>query len=428
MLISVPLALHYLGNEQFGVFATLVATIAILGFADLGLGNGLVNAVADANGRDDFLTARRSISTAFVLLTALAVALAGGFAVLYTHVDWAGLLNVSAPAAASEAGPAVAVLVACMLVNLPLGIVQRVQTGLQEGFRANAWNGLGAPVGLGLMAIAISFHLGLAWLVAATAGGLVLASAANFTIFFLRQRPDLRPVVRYFDPVVAERLLGAGVAFFVLQLGVVVTFQTDAIVLARILGPEAVTTYSVPLRLFLFVPLALSLVLAPLWPAYGEALARGDHEWVRQTLMRSLRLAVLASIVASATLGLAAPTLIHVWVGHAVSPGRSLVLAFTTFAVIISVSNALSMFLNGSHVIRLQAVLTGVMIVANLGLSIVLTRRVGISGVVWGTVIAQATCFLIPATAIVRRSLRSGAVVRRSTLRASQEGVLTHGG
>jgi O-antigen/teichoic acid export membrane protein len=415
MLISVPLALHYLGNEQFGVFATLVAITAMLGFADLGLGNGLVNAVADATGRDDLLAARRSVSTAFALLTGLAIALGGGFAALYRHVDWSGVLNASTPAAAHEAAPAVAALVACMLINLPFGIVQRVQVGLQEGYRASAWNGVGAPLGLGLMAVAISLHLGLAWMVAATTGGLVLGSVTNFAVFFLHKRRDLRPAIREFDLVAAERLLGAGVGFFVLQLGVVVTFQTDAIVLARILGPTAVTTYSVPFRLFLFVPLALGLVLAPLWPAYGEALARGDRDWVRRTLVRSLQLTVIVSVTASVTLALAAPALVHLWVGHGVSPTGSLVVAFATFAVVISVSNAISMFLNGTQVIRLQAVLTSVMIVANLGLSITLTRRVGISGVLWGTIVSQTTCFLIPAGVVVRRSLRSAAAVSRLT-------------
>lgn len=412
MLISVPLALHYLGNEQFGVFATLVAITAMLGFADLGLGNGLVNVVADATGRDDLVAARRSVSTAFVLLTGLAVVLAGGFAALYKYVDWAALLNVSASrAAAHEAGPAVAAVVGCMLVNLPLGIVQRVQVALQEGFRANAWNALGAPLGLGLMAIAIGLDLGLAWIIAATTAGLVLASATNAAVFFLRQRPDLRPVVRQFDPIIAQRVLAAGVAFFVLQLGVVVTFQTDAIVLARILGPEAVTAYSVPLRLFLFVPLALSLVLAPLWPAYGEALTRGDLEWVRKTVVRSVRVTVLVSVSASVALALTAAPLVQVWVGGDVSPSPSLVVAFAIFAIVISVSNAISMFLNGTRVIRIQAVFTSITIALNLGLSVVLTRRVGISGVVWGTIIAQTTCFLIPALVVVRRSLRSASLV-----------------
>jgi O-antigen/teichoic acid export membrane protein len=411
MLISVPLALRYLGNEQFGVFATLVAVTAMVGFADLGLGNGLVNAVADANGRDDVTEVRRAISTAFLLLSALAVALATAFAVTFKYVDWAALLNVSGPGVAREVGPAVAAVVGCMLLNLPFGLVQRVQIGLQEGFRANAWNALGAPLGLGLMAVAIAFHLGLAWIIAAVTAGFVLASATNAAVFFLRQRPDLRPVVRQFNLDVSRRLLGAGIAFFVLQIGVVVTFQTDAIVLTRILGPTAVTAYSVPLRLFLFVPFALSVVLAPLWPAYGEALTRGDVKWVRETVVRSVRLTVLVSVTASVVLAFIASPLVHLWVGGLVTPSRSLLVALALFAIVISVSNAVSMFLNGTRVISIQAVLTSVMIGINLGLSIVLTQRVGISGVVWGTVIAQTTCFLIPALVVAHRALRRTSAV-----------------
>src|SRR3954451_19581095 len=95
MLIVVPLALHYLGPAGFGIFATVVAVTTMLGFADLGLGNGLINTVAEAHGRNDAAELRRQVSTAFVLLAGLAAALGITLAAVYRHVDWATILSAS---------------------------------------------------------------------------------------------------------------------------------------------------------------------------------------------------------------------------------------------------------------------------------------------------------------------------------------------
>lgn len=71
MLISVPLTVSYLGAERYGLWMTISLVIAILVFADLGLGNGLLNAVSEANGRDDREAAREYMSSAFFMLSRL---------------------------------------------------------------------------------------------------------------------------------------------------------------------------------------------------------------------------------------------------------------------------------------------------------------------------------------------------------------------
>ena len=67
-LISVPLTVHYLGAERYGLWMTISSTIAFLTFADLGLGNGLLNAVSKANGLDDQADATTAVSSAFFML------------------------------------------------------------------------------------------------------------------------------------------------------------------------------------------------------------------------------------------------------------------------------------------------------------------------------------------------------------------------
>src|SRR5690606_4334954 len=52
LFLSVPFVLHVLGPTEFGVWATLVAFVALAGFLDFGLGNGAMNLAAAAHGRD----------------------------------------------------------------------------------------------------------------------------------------------------------------------------------------------------------------------------------------------------------------------------------------------------------------------------------------------------------------------------------------
>src|SRR5712692_3015487 len=54
LLISVPLTVRYLGQERYGLWMSITSTLAVLNFADLGVGYGVGNAVAFAMGKSDY--------------------------------------------------------------------------------------------------------------------------------------------------------------------------------------------------------------------------------------------------------------------------------------------------------------------------------------------------------------------------------------
>src|SRR5690349_19553868 len=86
MLISVPLTLNYLGAERYGLWITISSLILLLGFADLGVGNGLLNAIAQANGRDDRHDAESYVSSAFFVLCGVTVLLAIAWMAVYERI------------------------------------------------------------------------------------------------------------------------------------------------------------------------------------------------------------------------------------------------------------------------------------------------------------------------------------------------------
>ena len=402
-LISVPLTLHYLGVERFGVWMTISSLIAMLAFADFGIANGVLSAVAEAHGRNDRAALQRIVSSGFFMLTAIAAGLLVLFAVAYAHVSWHAVFNVQSELARAEAGPALAVFVACFACAIPLAVVQRVQMGLQQGFLASLWQCIGSLCALGGVLLAIRLQGGLPWLVLALGGAPLLAGLLNSLHFYLRSRPDLRPRLALFGAADAKRLARSGALFFVLQVTVAVAYTSDSIVIAQLLGASAVAEYAVPEKLFGLITLAMSMVLAPLWPAYGEAIARRDSIWVQRTLKRSLFMAVGLSMLAALGLLLLAPELLRLWIGTAIEPPIALLIALAVWKVIEAGGNALAMFLNGAHVVGLQVAVALATAVAALGLKVLLIPHWGISGAVWATAIAYLLLAAIPYAIFVPR-------------------------
>jgi O-antigen/teichoic acid export membrane protein len=418
MLISVPLALHYLGKQQYGLWITIVSLVALLNFADLGLANGLVSAVSRAEGEGDSELSRRLISSAYVALVGVTCVFAVMFSVLYGLVPWADFANVSSPEATAAAGPSVAVAVGCFLASIPLGVVSRVQFGLQEGFVTHVWLGIGNVLGLVGLAIGISSDASLPWLVLAVSGGPVVALLLNNILFYATRHRDLVPKLRYVTRTAARQILGMGSLFFVIQIGIAVAYQSDAIVVARVLGADSVPEYAVPMRLFFIPLLFVNLFLSPLWPAYSEAIGRRDFEWVRKAFRRSVAVAFSVGLGAAALLLLVGRPVIRVWAGSDVVPGALLLSALALWTVVMCISDPLAMLLNGAHVLRRQAVAITLMMGANIVLSITLTRMIGVSGVVWGTVFAQIIFFLIPS------AIWAKGVLADISWRTAQHGVL----
>ncbi len=395
-LISVPLTIGYLGTERYGLWMTISSFIGMLSFADLGLGNGLLNAISEANGKDDRYMASEYVSNAFFMLSGISVFLALVFVIIYPFIIWHKVFNISSPTAVAEAGPAMAVFVCCFLLNMPLGIVQRIQMGYQEGFKNNLWQAIGSLLSLGAVLTIIYLRKGLPWLVSALSVIPVFVSLFNGVVLLGFQRPWLRPNIKHLTFKTSKKIYNIGMLFFVLQIAVAIAFSSDNIVISHILGLDSVSCYSVAMRLFMFIPMILSMILNPMWSSYGESIARGDMDWVRKTLVISLKMSFFISLIPSVFLIFMGNAVIHIWVGYEINPPFILMAGLGIWAVLSSMGSAVAMFLNGANVVRFQVICASLMCITSIIGKIFLAKAIGIAGIVWATVIAYTLFTVIP--------------------------------
>jgi O-antigen/teichoic acid export membrane protein len=409
-LISVPLTLHYLGPERYGLWMTITSVIAMLAFTDLGLGNGAMNAIAEAEGRDDRALAARVVTSGVMMLTMVALILGIIFAASYPFASWPRLFNVTSDIAMREVGPAVAAFVGCFLLGLPFNLVSRILSGYQEGFATAMWTGLGTLLSLVALLIVIKVQAGLVWLVLAMSGTPVLVWAVCSIYVYFIQRPWLRPRIMHFSIATARQLLRVGSLFFILQIAVTLGFFSANMVTTQVLGAARVAEYNIPQRLFGLSYMMLTMLMGGLWPAYREAHARGDIEWIKRTLRRSMMTTIALIVPASLVLLVFHRPIIHLWIGRSADsmmPSLWLVAGFAIWNVLSTCGMTLSMFLNGLHIVRFQMWTSIPMAVSNLLLSIVLAKVWGLPGVIWGAVIAYVIFTVIPSVIYVPRILHN---------------------
>lgn len=393
---TVPILLNHLGEQRFGVWATIMSLTLLLAFTDLGLSVGLVNAVADADAAGDRRRMQGDVSSVVALLVTLGLAIFGLFLVLELFVDVGALLGDRGEISPGEVNLALLAFVGCLAVGLPLGVVMRIQMGFQETAAAYSWIAVGSVLGVVGILVAVALDGSLAAVVLATAGGPVLAAALNGVFVFGRSRRWLRPRWRYVSWGSARTLMRAGGMWLTIQTAATVSYQSDALVISHVLGPDAVTAYTIPMRLFLFMPALMSFALLPMWPAIRAALARGDVRWVRRIFLRLTVGASAAIVISTLILLVSAPALIDLWTGGKLESSRALLIALALWAITSSLVIPIAFLLAGFNALRFQMFTNGAMAVLNLGLSIPLAHLVGIEGVAVATVVANVACIIGP--------------------------------
>jgi O-antigen/teichoic acid export membrane protein len=407
-LLVIPMVLNYLGPERFGIWATITSFVMLLSFADLGIGNGLMTAVSQASGRVNDTEMRRLATAGLVMTALVGSVLLLITAVLYPVVPWAKLLNVTGRSA-SDVGPAIGVLGILLGISMPASVAARIEQGLQRGFVASILQIAGAALSVALVFFAIWLDAGLPVLVAVSVGAPVFAAIVNSMKFFGWSRPDLRPSRTSLSGSTIQSLMRIGLLFFALQLALAIGSTSDNFLLSYILGPQAVTDYSIPARLYGLIGIAIGFATNPLWPAYGEAIARGDQAWARRTLHRTMKFAVVGAALGALMLSIALQPILDLWVGGRVRASGLLIVGLGIWAIIESWRSAVSVFMNGSGVVHLQVVLAFAFAFTCIGAKIVLIKMISTPGVPLGAIAAFLLTTLLPYLWFLRR--HSGAAV-----------------
>ncbi|BAL97463.1 lipopolysaccharide biosynthesis protein [Rubrivivax gelatinosus] len=409
VLITLPMAKQHLHPELFGVWMMLSALLGFMAFADLGIGNGVLNRTTHAQATNDKKLLLRTLASGYACTTFVASAL---FAAWITWAHYSEEPTIIAGTIAqthkSDVLTALTVFAAVLALNIPASLIQRVQLGMQQGY----WNGIAqfvcAILTLAAVPLTLQHDGSVAGLVLATLGIQAGVNIVN-TLIWLARHGLLDPSEwrNTLDFPTVGALLRSGSLFLSLQLAAAFAFQSDSIVITQTLGQAAYGDFAVTQKLFLFVSMVLSASLVGLWPAFGDAIAKRNTDWIIKTLWRSAIGAASVALASVLALSAAMPWIMKNWMHGQVNPSWSLVAALATWTVIDAAANVLGAFMNGANILRAQLFFAVTMAICAFGAKWLLTPTLGTTGAVLATILAYCLISVPGQVYIFKKALKS---------------------
>ncbi len=377
MLLSVNWTISYLGTERFGIWMTIASFASMLTFLDLGVGNALVNHIAENAAHDKPVELEKSISGGLGFLGLIGVTVTVLMLLLAALLPWAAVIKVADPQLVFETRRSAMLFALLFGLYLFTSGIQRVFWGLQRAFEGNFVAAISSLLAIMALWVAAKSKADVTILLAATLGIQSLAGFPLLLLLFVRKQISIREIIAS-TSIEGSKLLRAGSLFLVLQIGTMIGWGADSLIISSTLGATSVVVYAVTQKLFQFITQPLATVNAPLWSAYSDARARGDRPFIRQTLWRSMMLTLTVATSGVFLISIFSEWLIFYWTNGTIKVPQPFIYTFAVLVIFESCGNAFAMFLNGMQIVRQQIIVVILFCLLTLPLKIIGVNYFGV--------------------------------------------------
>jgi len=382
-----PFTVRHLGKSAYGLWMLVASTTYYFGLLDLGYGNGIVRDLVEADANGDTPRINRVVSTFFCVYAAIGVLACGvcGLLIAFAIPRFPHL----SPDDVRTARWILGIVGARIALGYPMTVFGAV-TNARQGFVLNnsiaivlvllnaVMTYVVLTAGGGLIAL-------VAWTTAASAAGY---GAYAWSAWHVYPELDIRP--SYFSRADWREVTTFSAYLFVVALGSQISFNVDNLVVGAALGTAAVAVYAVAARLSEYQRRVCDQFSGMLFPVVVGFGARGNMDGLRAALVDGARVSMLlAAGVTTCLVTFGRPLIVH-WMGAGFdgSVAPFYVLAAVGVLMVGHAAQSNILLATGGH--RIVAAVWIVEGIANLGLSLLLVRWIGSTGVALGTLIPMA--------------------------------------
>ncbi len=402
-IITTRLIIENFGVGAYAQYGLLTSMAALVPFADLGMSAAIINVVAGSAAASTDSTVRRTLISAFRVLFGSAAVLATVGVLLTAFGLWPTVLGKGLQAGGSTAA------LLCVLVfsvTLPLGVGQRILTGLGKNHVQIGTQALAAPFILGTLAVLLATQM--------PAGNFVsvlsylastVVAAVSLWLAGKAISPQVGSALRAAPKLITEpgvKIMDVAWPMLAQMIALPIAMQTDRLLLSHLAGDVELAQYNLGAQLFGMITQTMAAAGMALWPIFARSRANSEI----RAPWRLSGIFLLAALVLGGSLAAVMP-----WVGPVITGGRItlsgwLILGFVLFVAVQAAKYPTGMYMTDLKGLKFQVIPLIVMVPLNLGLSWILIAPIGAAGPVFGSVIAVTLCQLLPNFWYVRRDLR----------------------
>ncbi|MDG1051371.1 MAG: oligosaccharide flippase family protein [Planctomycetota bacterium] len=391
-MVLTPFTFRALGTEAFGIWEVIVSTAAPIQLLALGLPMATVRAVSGSLHGDDPDAAGRAAGTAFSMTLILGLVAAAVGAVVYaafsalliTGEGWSGL----SPEVIRDARLAIVVILANASAGFALALPYALFDAHHDFVARNLIKAMGLLAKLGVTVAALTWRsdlLVLAWVQV----GMALLEFSVAMAVSRRRHPKVRLRPRAIQWKEAHGLLSFSVFAFLMNMGAMLAFRIDAVVIGLHAEPEAAAVYGIGNKIFdpfINILLAIGMVLMPLAAA---ARSKGDLAPVKDAFLKWSKIATTIVLLIGGYLMVLGPAFLAAWIGEGYDPesGRLMQILMLSFFCFLPIRGVALPALMGIGQARLPGFGLLAMGLGNLGLSLALVGPYGLTGVAIGTAV-----------------------------------------
>jgi O-antigen/teichoic acid export membrane protein len=380
-IVVTPILLRRLGEETFGAWTLAMTVASYVLVVELGLGLATVRHLASALALGDH--SRASVIASSARATYLILACAG-VAVLGILLTFPGGLFATGDASSGRARAAMFILGAGYLLSLAASVYPVVAIGAG---RAD----LGTTVGIvfriataAAQVIVVLLSESLVALSLVTAVGVV---GNTFAVRAVARRffGEIDVRLRLASTAVARLLLASGWRNAAIGVAAAVAVQSDVVVVGAMLGPIAVAGYGVAVRASTMAISLATRATDVLVPTFAHATTLAEKERAATALRESVFLMRAILVPALVILVAFGQPLLELWLRDVPASADVLLVLLVLAAVVQAPGHASGILLVGMNRLDYMLIGTSITAIGNLGLSILLTWRLGIIGPVLGS-------------------------------------------
>lgn len=385
-LVMLPFNVAHLGKTTYGLWVLATSITAYFDVLEMGYGSAQLKFTAQYRAHRDASALNEVTSTLFFVFLGIGTLQYVLAIIVSGHLtSWFNL----DPAQAPTASAVLLIVMTYIAVGLPFSVFGSITNGFQRYYLNNFISVVTSVTVAVANAIVLLMGYGIVHVVATTTAirllSLVAYRASAYRAFPLLhlswanvRRSRLREITAF------------SVFLLIIDIASKINFTADTMVIGAFLGTAAIAVWTVGSRIIDLVWQFTRVLSRKLFTNIVDAATQSQTHRSREMLIQGTRISLAIVFPIAAVTAVLAKPIVMRWVGNGFQEAVPVLQVLSALAVVRTGALTAQSVLKATDRHRLLAAVSVAMAVANLVLSIVFVRWLGLTGVALGTLIPAA--------------------------------------